>query len=267
MISLQVKEVVTLDPKTDKLLVIDFSEVFFTSVFAWRRMLTYGHNLPLEFVALRKIFSYVKQDPTRKIILVADGVHSWRKDVYPDYKGQRKAQRDSFDDLDWPDLFNRYAQMLSMFDLYTPFITFRDDNLEADDFIAVLANDGYDMDVFSTDKDLHQLCIHPAIRLYSLKAKKKKNKFVPKDIKNPVHELEKLIIHGDRADNIPPAKNNEAQKIINKKLVDLLQLPTEVTTRARLLLQQERIKVLDIEKFYEVYSWDFVLKELGRLVP
>jgi 5'-3' exonuclease len=253
---------VALEPK---LIVLDFSEIFFTSVFGHRRIVQSGTKMTLEFLVLRKIFSYIRPFPNRRVCLIADGVASWRKDVYPEYKGQRKQQRDSFEDLDWPIIFEKYSLMLSRFELYTNAYTYRDDKLEADDIIAVMVAGGQDIIVFSSDKDLNQLCIHNNLTLYSPKTKKVKNKFVPKVITNPILELEKLVKGGDRCDNIPSAKT-EVQRIINNKLVNLLQLPPIIEDRIRLVINQRREKSQqDIEAFHSFYPYAFVPKELGNI--
>ena len=249
----------------NSLVVVDFSEVFFTAVFGHRRMVEDGSTLSLEFLLLRKLFSYIRPYPDRQVCFVSDGVDSWRKEVYPAYKGQRKAQRDGYADLDWPILFEKYAQTLSRFELFTNVYTYRDDKLEADDLIAVLCKDGYEMVVFSSDKDLNQLCIYNNITLISPKSKKIKDKWVPKVITNPMKELEVLVAKGDTCDNIPAGKT-EAQRIINNKLVNLVQLPTIIEDRARQVLNQRRVKSpQDIEAFHSFYPFYFVPVELARI--
>ena len=250
-----------------KYVVIDFSEIFFTCVFSnWRMKHTPGMRfvMGIEWLVLRKLFSYTKAYPDHKIMLMADGTQSWRKEVYPEYKANRKVQRDKYEDIDWADIFTKYSQMLSALDMYTPMNVYRDDLLEADDLEAVLAKDGAEIVLFSSDKDLNQLAIYPNVTLISPKVKKVKNKFVTRVISDPYKELNKLVKSGDKADNVPPAKT-EAQALINNKIVNLITLPPEIEARARSVLQQKHVKSINPEMFYELYPLSFIPGELTML--
>lgn len=252
-----------------KILCIDISEVFFTSVFANRRMkMTPGVQfaMSIEWLVLRKIFSYIRAYPDREVYLMGDGKNSWRKEVDPNYKGQRKEQRDKYEDLDWDDIFKKYSQLVSAIDTFTPMNVYMDEILEADDLEAVLATDGYDMVVFSSDKDLNQLTINPGVKLMCPKKKKVKNKFVERIITEPIKELDKLVRCGDKADNIPAAKT-EAQKVINNKLVNLIDLPETIKERCRIVLTQPRTKNISYSFFCSLYKWSFVQQELERRWP
>lgn len=250
-----------------KILAVDFSELFFTSLHACASMSRKGKSMPLEYMVFKKLFSYTKRNPGREVYLLCDGHGSkyWRKEVYPEYKGTRKAQREAVEDLDWPDLFARYAQMVSVIDTFTPMECFREDSLEADDLMAVLAKQGHDLVIFCTDKDLNQLTIYNNVVLVSPKVKKVKDQFVVRQIANPALELKKLIEKGDKSDNIPAART-EAQRIINNKIVNLVQLPEVIEARATAVLAQPRVKNINIGAFCEVYSWDFCGIELTKFV-
>lgn len=251
-----------------QLVAIDFSEIFYTSVFSKRRMdmIPGVRKIPLEFMVLKKLFCYAKAFPGREIYIMCDGGNTWRKEVYPEYKAQRKEQREKYEELDWPAIFASYGQMISAIDTFTPMNTFRDDILEADDLEAILAKDGEDLIIFSSDKDLNQLTIYPNVKLVSPKAKKIKNQFQFKVIENPMAELDKLVIKGDKCDNIPRA-TTEAQKIINNKIANLINLPPNIEERCRSVLNQPRKKTVNLTYFCELYKWGFVPIELKRIFP
>lgn len=251
-----------------QIVAIDFSEIFYTSVFAQRRMgMTPGvKEIPLEFMVLKKLFSYIKAFPGREIYIMCDGGHTWRKDVYPEYKAQRKAQRDSYEELDWPDIFNRYGAMISAIDMFTPMNAFRDDSLEADDLEAILAKDGEDLIIFSSDKDLNQLTIYPNVKLVSPKKHKSGSKWEFKEVGDPMKELDILVMKGDKCDNIPRA-TTEAQRIINNKIANLINLPPIIESRCRTVLSQPRQKTINLTYFCELYNWKFVPIELKRIFP
>lgn len=249
-----------------RLVIVDYSELFFTSIFAIERCKKMGGFIPeVEFLVMKKMFAYLKTCPDREMMLMLDGVSSWRKEIDPNYKGQRKEQREKYD-IDWPDMFRRYAELSSLLDMYTPLNAYRDDYLESDDLIAVLAKQGHDIVAFSSDKDLNQLCYYGNIQLVSMHTKKKNNKYETKDIKNPIKELQKLIDKGDRADNIPKA-DSDMQRLINKKLVDLLNLPEHIEKRCEAVLAQQHVKLIRLEEIYARYPWKFIPYEMQRLWP
>jgi len=246
----------------NKLLVIDYSELFYQSIFASRRLAINegGYKMPFEYLLLRKIATLHKKFPDREVVLVGDGRQSWRKQLYPDYKATRKSFRESYKDMDWGDLFQRYSTLLSMLDTHTPIKVYLDEFLESDDLVAGLAKSGVDIVAVSSDKDLHQLCIYPNVQLVSPRSPKLKIK----EIKNPKAELTKLIEGGDEADNIPRAKT-PSQRLINQKLVDLTTLPDVIVKRIDEVLNQKREKALDLDTFTNHYRYKFLgdfLREL-----
>ena len=245
-----------------KLLVIDYSELFYISLFAARRIASNGgeFKMSFEYLLLRKIAALHKKFPDREIVLVGDGKQSWRKQLYPDYKATRKAGRDAYPDIDWVDMYQRYATLLSMFDIHTPVKVYLDEYLEADDLMAGLAKSGVDMIAVSSDKDLHQLCIYPNVKLVSPRSPTLKFK----EITDPKAELTKLIEKGDSTDNIPRAKT-PSQRLINQKLVDLTTLPDVIIKRIDEVLNQRREKALDLEAFTNCYKYKFLGEFLREL--
>ena len=248
----------TMPVSTDKLLVVDYSELFYVALFTARNVAHQdqtGYKLPFEFFLLRKLATLTKAFPGRKLILTGDGKQSWRKQLYPDYKCGRKKFRESYEDIDWTDLYQRYDELLGRIDVMTPIDTYRDEYLEADDIIAVLAKSGADVIAVTSDKDMNQLYIYPNFKQVSPRSPK----LQLKDIKNPKAELQKLIDKGDEADNIPAAKT-ESQKLINKKLVDLTDLPEVVIKRVTSVLNQRTEKKLDYDQFMDLYRFKFLME-------
>lgn len=246
----------TVPQATDKILIVDYSELFYISLFTARNVSFQdktGYNLPFEFFLLRKLSVLSKKFPGRRIILTGDGRQSWRKQLYPDYKCGRKKFRESYEDIDWTDLYRRYDELLGRIDVMTSIETYRDEYLESDDIIAVLAQSGADVIAVTSDKDMNQLYIYPNFKQVSPRSPTLKLK----EVKNPKAELQKLIDHGDEADNIPPAKT-ESQKLINKKLVDLTDLPEVIVKRVTSLLNQRTEKSLDYNQFMNIYKYKFL---------
>ena len=135
-----------------------------------------------------------------ELILCCDSRHYWRKDVFPNYKANRKKDRAS-SDLDWGNIFeflNRIKQELID---YFPYMVLEVYGAEADDIIAVLlktkpTTSSKDL-ILSSDKDF--------IQLHNIKDTYKYSPVTKKFIKhkNPTEYLYEHIIKGDRSDGVP----------------------------------------------------------------
>jgi 5'-3' exonuclease len=135
-----------------------------------------------------------------EFILCCDSRHYWRKDVFPNYKANRKKDRAS-SDLDWGNIFeflNRIKQEL--IDIF-PYMVLEVYGAEADDIIAVIIKNkpttsSKDL-ILSSDKDFIQL--HSIQDTYQFSPVTKK--FIKH--KDPVAYLYEHIIKGDRSDGVP----------------------------------------------------------------
>ena len=135
-----------------------------------------------------------------EFILCCDSKHYWRKDVFPNYKANRKKDRAS-SDLDWGNIFeflNRIKQEL--IDNF-PYMVLEVYGAEADDIIAVILKNkpttsSKDL-ILSSDKDFIQLHSIKATDQYSPVTKR----FVKH--KNPKAYMFEHIIKGDRSDGVP----------------------------------------------------------------
>ena len=153
-------------------------------------------------MVLNTLRSYRKKfrDEYGEFILCCDSRHYWRKDVFPNYKANRKKDRAS-SDLDWGNIFeflNRIKQEL--IDNF-PYMVLEVYGAEADDIIAVILKNkpttsSKDL-ILSSDKDFIQLLSIKATDQYSPVTKK----FIKH--KNPKAYLYEHIIKGDRSDGVP----------------------------------------------------------------
>ena len=95
----------------NKVILLDSGVLTHRSIFAWgaekRRMLAKGSEedpIPASYAYLNTCYAILKKigvDPNDTIIVAQDGWNSWRKAFLTDYKGQRKALRDSHEEIDW----------------------------------------------------------------------------------------------------------------------------------------------------------------------
>jgi len=189
---------------------------------------------------------------------------SWRRDVDPAYKANRKGKRESFDDINWTEQFQSFAMLANNITEATPFYFLMADKLEADDIIAygVRHFDDKECIIVSTDSDFEQLLAFPNVKLFSPVSKQ--YKFV----KNPYQILAKKIKKETTDNLITPILTPEDYEK-RKSIVSLLELPSQVEQAAAEALSQIQPKEYDIEhfmfailreRFHKLYNSDKVVK-------
>ena len=136
------------------------------------------------------------------IVVVSDAGGNWRKEVFPEYKANRKKTRDS-SSVDWDELF-RITNMV--FDEITenfPYRTMKVWGTEADDCIAQICIGTQefgayeDIMIVSADKDFAQLQKFKNVKQYSPMTKK----MIVEE--NPRGFLLEHILKGDTSDGVP----------------------------------------------------------------
>lgn len=133
-----------------------------------------------------------------ELVIAADGRRSWRKDVYPYYKANRKKARDA-SELDWNLIFDSLNRIRDELKEFFPYRVIQIENAEADDVIASLVKQ-YNYEkilILSGDKDFQQLQQYPNVKQYSPVLKK----YIT--CKDPVLYLKEHIMRGDEGDGVP----------------------------------------------------------------
>ena len=152
----------------------------------WRYMMTWG------------IMNIAKDFKPDQFIIAVDEGSSWRKEVYPDYKGQRKDNRKE-SAIDFEKFFPVMEEYISILkELLTNVYILRSPTIEADDFIAVLTKrfgNTNEIVNISTDKDFYQLYKYRGYKQYNPIQKK----FV--QVLKPDLELHVKLLTGDSSDD------------------------------------------------------------------
>jgi len=136
-----------------------------------------------------------------KIVICCDS-RSWRKDVYPEYKANRKTGREK-DKHDWAAIFDLIESTLNDLRENFPYPVIKIEKAEADDIIGALTVHkacpliGEDVVIISADKDFIQLQRHGHVIQWSPLF----NKMV-KD-PNPIKYLFEHLLKGDTGDGVP----------------------------------------------------------------
>jgi 5'-3' exonuclease len=126
-----------------------------------------GMALHLILNSMKK--EYSKWNGTHTIFYIEG--RSWRKDIYPDYKGNRPtafAQQTIKEQEDHEILVESFDDLVEYFDQKTNITVLRNPKAEADDMIAVFIEAHPDDQhiIISSDSDFFQLLKYPNVMLY-----------------------------------------------------------------------------------------------------
>jgi len=136
------------------------------------------------------------------IVIVTDAGGNWRKDVFPEYKANRKKTRDA-SSVDWERLFEITNMVFDEITENFPYRTMKVWGTEADDCIAQICIGTQefgayeDIMIVSADKDFAQLQKYKNVEQYSPMTKK----FIKEE--DPRGFLLEHILKGDTSDGVP----------------------------------------------------------------
>jgi len=136
-----------------------------------------------------------------EMVICCDGKDNWRKKVFPEYKANRRKNREN-DITDWKTLFELLHEMREDLTKYFAYKVMHVDSAEADDIIGVLVVERQNRFpspptlILSSDKDFIQLQKYQGVRQWSPLQKK----FIVGD---PVESLYDKTIRGDTGDGVP----------------------------------------------------------------
>lgn len=212
------------------------------------------HEFVFQFVHRVRLFE--KLYDIDQIILTTEGLKTFRKDLHPEYKGNRKESRKELDSHPkvFSDFYKMFLKMLVDIHKNGKCIILQHEKLEGDDIVAIITkkldNSFNKIVILSNDKDFKQLINDNVTQVDISKG----------ELKDESYDVRIHCIVGDTIDNIFPIKKGVgevgARNIINdeylhamffslpehvkrynlnKKLVDLNLIPkkyvNELTTR------------------------------------
>ena len=232
-----------------------------------------------------------------ELVIASDGKHSWRKQIFPNYKANRKKNREQ-SGHDWETIFDVINRIKSELIEFMPYKLIEVETAEADDVIAVLIrkmekivgpNHAKKILIVSGDKDFIQLH-NEWVKQYNPIL----NKYVGKD-ETPSIYIKEHILKGDRSDGVPnilsddnvfvegrrqrplskkkinelicagflyTALNDEERKNYdrNQKLIDLTYIPQELEEKIK--SEFDNIKVATRDKILNY----FISRKLKTLI-
>jgi 5'-3' exonuclease len=191
-----------------------------------------------------RMYNKKSRDEYGQLVICADGMNTWRKDFFPNYKANRRKTRDN-SSMDWHEIFRILHTVRDEIRDYLPYKVIHIEGVEADDIIASLVMEtqefGQDEPVMiiSSDKDFIQLQKFKNVKQFSPIQKK-----IVTD-KNPRTYLFNHIMRGDSSDGIPNVLSSDDTFISEKN-----QTPLRQTKIDEWLESSDNLKdVMDIDTY------------------
>jgi 5'-3' exonuclease len=172
----------------------------------------YKHKRQKDFAAdfVRSVESFAKSYECGKVIIAADkGKSSYRRAIFPEYKGNREAKyatQTEEEKQEFAEFLNSYEDALKLAEIRFPLLRFQ--GVEADDIIAVVAKElpaKFDkLWIISTDKDFDQLINEKVNRFcYYTRKEIRLDNFADKYDCAPADYISRKVLEGDSGDNVP----------------------------------------------------------------
>ena len=183
------------------MILIDNNQIMLASFFQHIKHSEFSEDL-IRHMILNTLRMYRTRfkDKYGELVVCHDAGNYWRKDIFPEYKANRKKLKEQTDH-DWDAIFNLFSQVREEIENVFPWKHILVERAEADDIIAALCiktKDSPEKNVIvSSDKDFQQLQFLPNVEQYCPRQKK----FIV--CENPKDFLLTHIIKGDSSDGIP----------------------------------------------------------------
>ena len=237
------------------MIVIDYSGIAISNIFTQRLNVSESLIRHMILNSLR-MYNLRYRKEYGNMVLACDG-GSWRKEIFPQYKANRKASRDS-SGLDWPEFFRILSLVRDEIAENLPYKVVHIQNIEADDIIGTLAEKTQNFGqhepvmIVSADKDFIQLQQYSNVRQFSPMTK---NLVKEKD---PVRYLQEHIMRGDSGDGIPNILSPDncfvdklRQKPISSKKIDAW-----IADYSNLSTQMEQETYRNFQRNQALIDWD-----------
>ena len=193
------------------------------------------------------------------MVLCYDDKNYWRRQIFPYYKQNRKAERQN-SKYDWDKVFSVLNTIRDEVRDNFPYQVIQVQGAEADDVIASLVKLNNEKDIpepvliLSADKDFIQLHKYDSVNQYD----PIRNKWIEHE--DPIQYLQEHIIKGDRSDGIPniltcddaivagkPQKKMSREKISTLASMD----PEKFTNYIRLRNWKRNAELIDFDMIPE----------------
>jgi len=188
------------------MIIVDYSGVAISSVFSSQNVQVNEGFIRHLILNTLRMYNVKYRDEYGKMILACDGGSNWRKKVYPQYKANRKKNREE-SGLDWEEFFRIIGLVRDEISQNLPYKVVHLQTIEADDVIATLVESTQEFGknepvmIISSDKDFIQLHRYKNVKQFSPMTKQ-----IMKEA-DPVRALQEKVLRGDSGDGVPNVLN------------------------------------------------------------
>ena len=206
----------------------------------------------IRYMVLNSLRSYKQKFSSEygEIIIACDNGKIWRKNIFPYYKANRRANQ-AKSELDWDGIYACLAKIRTELKEYSPYRIIDVEYAEADDVIGTLVKtfSNEKILILSGDKDFIQLHVNPNVKQYD----SIRNRWITHD--DPQRYLKEHIFKGDAGDGVPNILSpdnclvvGERQRSMTQKRIDhyLSTDPSEYETTAMRNYDRNR-QMIDLE--------------------
>lgn len=181
----------------------------------------------LRHMVLNSLRSYNAKFRTEygEMIIACDDRGSWRRQIFPYYKANRKRDREQ-SEIDWNLVFESLNKIREELKTYFPYRVIQVETAEADDVIGTLCheygNTSEKILIISGDKDFRQLQTYMNVTQYDPVRKK----FITEN--QPDRYLREHIMKGDRGDGVPNFLSKDDTFVLNARQKPLRQSKLDI---------------------------------------
>ena len=256
------------------MILIDMSQVILGNLFGYTRDISQIDEELIRHLTLNSLRIYKNKFKNYgDMVLVFDSGNYWRKEIFPPYKGVRKAKQEEKKE-EWKRIWNFIRTIKKELTETFPYKVMSVKRTEADDVIAYLSKKYHTTEkimIVSSDKDFQQLQRYPNVLQYSPKTK---SKIITPD---PKQFLIEHIIRGDSSDGIPNILSDDdalidpdkRQKRLTKKIFNSFnddlsfgELPKGFEDKWK-----RNQSLVDLEKIPDWVNDDMTKEQIREIVP
>ena len=118
------------------MILLDFNQIALSNIFIQKL----NEENMIRHMILNSIRMYNKKyrDEYGQMVICCDGMNTWRREYFPEYKANRKKHRETDDSQDWNEVFRVLDLVRTEIKEYLPYKVLHMDGCEADDIIGAL---------------------------------------------------------------------------------------------------------------------------------
>ena len=196
-----------------------------------------------------------------EIVLAYDSKSYWRRDFFPQYKSNRRKNREE-DNKDWNSIFEVLNQIKNEIKEFLPYKVVETYGAEADDVIATLCKhyQSEKIMIVSGDKDFIQLQKYDNVSQYSPVTKKLVNGV------DPNVYIKEHVLKGDKSDGVPNVLSPDhtftdelrQRPLTSKKMHDILATEIDDLNDELKRNYQRNFKLINLDNIPEKLELDIL---------